>query len=126
MFERDASLSFRAQGYRLRLSNEGLDAIEEALGPESFNKFWDRCGKTGGAGFTSLNAVTGERLDPPGGPPPKADEEKSQNGTSAKPFVPSQESLKSREGKTVGISRGEMRALFMGAFGSVLSTSKID
>lgn len=41
IFERDASISFRAQGYRLRLSNEGLDAIEKVLGPEKFAKFWD-------------------------------------------------------------------------------------
>jgi 2-polyprenyl-6-methoxyphenol hydroxylase-like FAD-dependent oxidoreductase len=46
VFERDAGMSFRGQGYRLRLSTEGLDAIEDALGPEGFKKFYDRCGKT--------------------------------------------------------------------------------
>ncbi|KAF3345461.1 Ubiquitin-conjugating enzyme E2 pex4 [Verticillium dahliae VDG2] len=50
VFERDASIVFRAQGYRLRLSAGGLDAIEAALGPASFQKFYDACGKTGGAG----------------------------------------------------------------------------
>lgn len=40
IFERDTSISFRAQGYRLRLSDVGLDAIEKVLGPEKFVKFW--------------------------------------------------------------------------------------
>ncbi|KAK3179782.1 hypothetical protein K4F52_008860 [Lecanicillium sp. MT-2017a] len=97
IFERDSSVSFRAQGYRLRLSSEGLDAIETALGPEGFKTFWDQCGKTGGSGFTSLNAKSNETL-------------------SSQPANPSKgpsESLSSREGKIVGISRGEMRRIFM-------------
>ena len=57
VFERDASISFRAQGYRLRLSDLGLEAIEYALGPERWQEFWDHCGKTGGAGFAALDAV---------------------------------------------------------------------
>ncbi|KAL9621353.1 MAG: hypothetical protein Q9160_004244 [Pyrenula sp. 1 TL-2023] len=103
VFERDQSLVFRAQGYRLRLSAQGLDAIESVLGPEGFQRFWDKCGKTGGAkGFASINAVTGEDL-PEEPENPKSDEQKPQI----------RESLTSRDGKTVGISRGDMRALFM-------------
>ncbi|KAH6846971.1 hypothetical protein B0I37DRAFT_430111 [Chaetomium sp. MPI-CAGE-AT-0009] len=60
IFERDASFVFRAQGYRLRLSSEGLAAIESVLAPDTFQRFWDACGKTSGSGFTQLNAVTGE------------------------------------------------------------------
>lgn len=102
IFERDASLSFRAQGYRLRLSNEGLDAIEEVLGPDGFQKFWDACGKTGGSkGFAGINAITG--ADVPLEIPSYSSEQKK----------PAKESLQSRDGKTVGISRGEMRALFL-------------
>ncbi len=41
IFERDASISFRSQGYRLRLSAEGLDAIESVLGPEKWQTFWE-------------------------------------------------------------------------------------
>ncbi|KAF2642202.1 FAD/NAD(P)-binding domain-containing protein [Massarina eburnea CBS 473.64] len=94
VFERDASIVFRAQGYRLRLSPEGLDAIESVLGPEGFKKFYDRCGKTGGAGFSAIDPLTGETLG------------------SAHEQV-SKESLSSREGKVVGIARGDMRALFL-------------
>lgn len=104
IFERDSSISFRAQGYRLRLSAEGLDAIESVLGPEGWKKFWDACGKTGGAGFASLDAITGEKLaEPPAG---------SNANDTGKPPLP-KESLTSRGDKIVGISRGEMRRLFM-------------
>lgn len=89
IFERDASFVFRAQGYRLRLSSEGLDAIESALSPEIFQRFWDKCGKTGGSGFTILDAVSGELLD----------------------SMPS-ERLASRGGRIVGIARGDMRQVF--------------
>lgn len=92
VYERDASLAFRGQGYRLRLSNEGLDAIESVLGPEDFARFYDTCGKTGGAGFTGLDAITGEQIEGTGG------------GNTTQ--------LASRGSKTVGIARGEMRQLF--------------
>ena len=99
---------------------EGLDAIEDVLGPdpEGFPKFWDRCGKTGGAGFAAIDAITGEDVPNEGGPPqPKKIEEEQPASDSAgesKAWMPSKESLSSRGGKTVGIARGEMRALFMG------------
>jgi 2-polyprenyl-6-methoxyphenol hydroxylase-like FAD-dependent oxidoreductase len=44
VFERDASIVFRAQGYRLRLSSDGLSAIESVLGPDGFQTFYDACG----------------------------------------------------------------------------------
>lgn len=89
IFERDASFVFRAQGYRLRLSSEGLDAIESVLDAKSWQRFWDKCGKTGGAGFTAYDAVTGEETEH---------------------IVP--EKLSSRDGKVVGIARGDMRKVF--------------
>jgi 2-polyprenyl-6-methoxyphenol hydroxylase-like FAD-dependent oxidoreductase len=91
IFERDASIVFRAQGYRLRLSPQGLDAIEDVLGPEGFSKFYERCGKTGGGGLTTVDPLTGETLS-----------EKSVS-----------EQLVSRGNKVVGIARGDMRALFL-------------
>jgi 2-polyprenyl-6-methoxyphenol hydroxylase-like FAD-dependent oxidoreductase len=99
IFERDASIQFRAQGYRLRLSPEGLDAIEEVLGPEGWQKFYARCGKTGGAGVATVDPLTGETLD-------EAKQEP----------LP----LAAREGRVVGIARGDMRSLFLeGIEGSV-------
>ncbi|KFA70556.1 hypothetical protein S40285_08377 [Stachybotrys chlorohalonatus IBT 40285] len=89
IFERDASFVFRAQGYRLRLSAEGLDAIESVLDAQTWSKFWDACGKTGGSGFVAYNAVTGEETDH---------------------SMP--ETLASRGGKVVGIARGDMRRIF--------------
>lgn len=89
IFERDASFVFRAQGYRLRLSSEGLDAIEAVLDQHTFQRFWERCGKTGGTGLAILNAITAEEIEH---------------------VVP--ETLTSRSGKVIGISRGDMRSIF--------------
>ena len=99
IFERDASLTFRGQGYRLRLSSEGLDAIESSLDPESWQRFYEQCGKTGGSGFGAFDARTGESLADQGGPTIASG--------------PSKENLGSRDGKIVGIARGEMRRLFI-------------
>ncbi|KAH7012896.1 hypothetical protein EDB80DRAFT_709076 [Ilyonectria destructans] len=89
IFERDASFVFRAQGYRLRLSSEGLDAIESVLDAQTWQQFWNKCGKTGGSGFTAFNAVTGEQTE-----------------------HTAPEDLSSRDGKIVGIARGDMRKVF--------------
>ncbi|PBP18527.1 FAD-binding domain protein [Diplocarpon rosae] len=105
IFERDASISFRAQGYRLRLSSEGLNAIEAVLTPEKWTTFWDTCGKTGGGGFAAINAQTGEVI-----PEPAQDEQKASGD--AQTGLP-KESLASRDGRIVGISRGDMRKLFL-------------
>lgn len=91
IFERDSSFVFRAQGYRLRLSTEGLDAIESVLDADAWAAFWARCGKTRttGVGSVAYDAVSGELTDkvPP-------------------------EKLASRDGKIVGIARGAMRQVF--------------
>ncbi|KAI1427734.1 hypothetical protein F5Y12DRAFT_150333 [Xylaria sp. FL1777] len=112
IFERDTSITFRAQGYRLRLSNEGLDAIESVLGPDAFQKFWDACGKTGGAGFASLHAVTGEPLSDASPSAPSAEKTSAGTPEASAPKVV-RETLTSRDGKVVGISRGEMRRQFL-------------
>lgn len=103
IFERDASFVFRAQGYRLRLSTEGLDAVEAVLSPERWADFWSKAGKTAGAGFQILDAVTGEAIDGQalGGPPPQA----KSGGVGGS-------GLFSREGKVVGMARGVMRQVF--------------
>ena len=102
VYERDASISFRGQGYRLRLSDEGLEAIESVLGPEAYQRFYDQCGKTGGSGFTGYDAITGERTD------------KNLFG----------ESLGSKGGKIVGIARGQMRRLFLAGVENYIHFSK--
>ncbi len=107
LFEHDSSITFRAQGYRLRLSSEGLNAIESVLGPEGFQKFWDKCGKTGGSVFGAIDAITGEKIP-----------ELARDGNGGKTDDDEEKlrilrSLTSRGGKVVGISRGDMRRLFL-------------
>ena len=106
IFEHDSSMSFRAQGYRLRLSSEGLEAVESVLGPDDFQRFWDKCSKTGGGGFASIDATTGSTVPIP------AKDGDSDQADQGKP-KPTPESLSSRGGKIVGISRGDMRKFFM-------------
>lgn len=101
IFEKDRSISFRAQGFRLRMSPEGLDAIESALTPEDFERFWEKCGKTAGASLNSLDAITGETIPNPSIPALLGIRD---NGKSL---------LASRGGVTVGIARGDMRKIFM-------------
>ncbi|KAJ6781538.1 hypothetical protein PWT90_05025 [Aphanocladium album] len=91
IFERDVSFVFRAQGYRLRLSAEGLDAVESVLSPELWELFWSKSGKTGGAGMSVLDALTGEKL-----------QENLTVGSG----------LSSRGGKVIGMARGDMRQIF--------------
>ena len=90
----------------MRLSPEGLDAIESVLGSDGFQKFWDTCGKTGGSGFASIDAKTGSTISEEAtkGKLDSAGDEKATDPPKA---------LASRGGKTVGISRGDMRKLFM-------------
>ena len=107
VFESDSSISFRAQGYRLRLSAEGLDAIESVLGPEGFQIFWDLCGKTAGGGnVIPIDAITGLEIAE------SAKNESDVQAGAAKSQIPP-EPLASRDGKTVGISRGDMRKTFL-------------
>ena len=102
IYERDASISTRAQGYRLRLSTEGLDAIESVLPPDQWKAFWAACGKTGGSngGLTVLNAVTAEDITEDKSRPVDQETKSGQN------------SLTSRDGLVIGIARGEMRNRF--------------
>ena len=117
VFERDSSISFRAQGYRLRLSSEGLSAIESVLGPDEFPKFWDKCGKTRGSGLAVIDATTGSEISTTAkdDAPHKAGDEKSK--------LPS-EALASRDGKIVGISRGDMRKFFLSGCESFIHWSR--
>jgi 2-polyprenyl-6-methoxyphenol hydroxylase-like FAD-dependent oxidoreductase len=106
IFERDSAFSSRGQGYRLRLSSEGLDAIESVLGPERFQRFWDKCGKTGGGGLAIIHARTGSQISELG------KEVIVDKAVEEQPRSPS-EALASRGGKVVGISRADMRKLFI-------------
>jgi 2-polyprenyl-6-methoxyphenol hydroxylase-like FAD-dependent oxidoreductase len=70
LFEQDEKSTFRAQGYRLRVTKHGVDALKEALTPELFVVFEKTCADT---------PTIGVRIKPDGthlpsigsfGPPP--------------------------------------------------------
>jgi 2-polyprenyl-6-methoxyphenol hydroxylase-like FAD-dependent oxidoreductase len=78
IYERDSDLSSRAQGYRIRISVEGLTALEEVLAPAHYQRFRAGCTDLGAGNIEILDALTlqakpaeggptGARLGPPAG-----------------------------------------------------------
>jgi 2-polyprenyl-6-methoxyphenol hydroxylase-like FAD-dependent oxidoreductase len=68
LFESDTSLTARMQGYRFRISDEGMEALGQNLPPELFEKLQRACafvpeGSTN-TPPTQLNGVTGEAAAP--------------------------------------------------------------
>jgi len=80
IFEKDAEFHSRSQGYRVRLSDEGIQALEAVLSPEHFDRLCQCCGQgiqTSNVPSAAFDATTpgapGEPLFKPGqgwkGPP---------------------------------------------------------
>jgi 2-polyprenyl-6-methoxyphenol hydroxylase-like FAD-dependent oxidoreductase len=72
IFEREEASSRRAQGYRIRISGEGVMALQKCLSEDTFN-ILKATSSIQHIGFTKLDALTGEELkfDGPGpGPRP--------------------------------------------------------
>ena len=107
---RTSRLAPRATGCAVLL--KGLTRLSPyLLSKDDFAKFWDECGKTGGGGQTSLDALTGaEPVQPTPEPEVGA---KSSEVASGPP-----QGLQSRDGKIVGISQGATRQQSMSGCGS--------
>ena len=69
IFERDASPTFRAQGYRLRIDGNGQEALKFCLPPDIWSIFRQTCAATVLGGIR-LNALDGQPMD--GRPPPRS------------------------------------------------------
>jgi 2-polyprenyl-6-methoxyphenol hydroxylase-like FAD-dependent oxidoreductase len=96
LFERDASIAARAQGYRLRISNDGLNALKEVLSQAEFDRLRAGTAQTGAGGIHSVEAISGIQKD--GTLMPKGDGKGPKLG-----------------GDVLGISRGFLRqCLFEG------------
>lgn len=63
LYERDRSIAARAQGYRIRISTDGLNALKDVLSEGDYQHFLTgTASTTGGAGgINSLDAITGEQ-----------------------------------------------------------------
>ncbi|KJZ73754.1 hypothetical protein HIM_06872 [Hirsutella minnesotensis 3608] len=61
IFERDASASWRPQGYRLRLNGEGASALRDVLSPELWERFEATCCSVE-LGETDINAIDGSSI----------------------------------------------------------------
>jgi 2-polyprenyl-6-methoxyphenol hydroxylase-like FAD-dependent oxidoreductase len=60
IFERDAHVSVRGQGYRIRLSSDGLTALEDVLTASEMKDLRAGTAQTGGGGMHALDGLTGE------------------------------------------------------------------
>ncbi len=79
LYERDDGSS-RSQGYRIRISVDGLNAVEQVLGPARYERFRAGCTDLGAGKIEAIDALTmqakplaqpgnqgGDRVGPPGG-----------------------------------------------------------
>lgn len=71
LYERDSAGSSRSQGYRIRLSFQGLNALEAVLSPEAYSEFKAGCSDHGSGQILGYDAVTMEERQFGGGGPPK-------------------------------------------------------
>ncbi|KAJ5358994.1 uncharacterized protein N7496_011407 [Penicillium cataractarum] len=75
LFEQDEKSTFRAQGYRLRITKHGVDALKEALTPELFTLFEKTCADTPAIGVRIR--PDGTHIPSPGGFRPAGSQSKS-------------------------------------------------
>ncbi|KAJ8131527.1 hypothetical protein O1611_g2097 [Lasiodiplodia mahajangana] len=61
IFERDASIGSRPQGYRIKIHSEATTSLRSVLTPELWHRFENTCGKTV-LGESNLNALNGQVL----------------------------------------------------------------
>lgn len=71
LFEQDQKSNFRAQGYRLRITQDGVAALQEALTPELFTLFEKTCAGTANMGIRIKPDGTPSPAKPGLGPPPQ-------------------------------------------------------
>jgi 2-polyprenyl-6-methoxyphenol hydroxylase-like FAD-dependent oxidoreductase len=80
LYERDTDGSSRSQGYRIRISVDGLTALEQVLDPAHYERFLAGCTDLGAGKIEAIDALTmlakplaqpgsqgGDRVGPPGG-----------------------------------------------------------
>jgi 2-polyprenyl-6-methoxyphenol hydroxylase-like FAD-dependent oxidoreductase len=69
LYERDAAGASRGQGYRIRISVDGIGALEEVLDQASYARLRAGCTELGAGNIEMVDAITMERKPMPGGPP---------------------------------------------------------
>ena len=69
VFERDAALNLRAQGYRFKLTGKAIDALISILSPEHFALLKNTCGDFAKMNSERLDALTAEPCQTGGRPP---------------------------------------------------------
>lgn len=65
IYDRQLSVSSRAQGYRIRISTEGINSLKAVLSEEDFARVRAGTATTGDGGVHNLDAITGDEIPPP-------------------------------------------------------------
>lgn len=112
LFERDSDPYARGQGYRIRISTDGLDALREVLTEEEFSEFLSGTSKTGGGGIHALDGITGE-------PPPDKEQRTPAPGPTG-----SNENKSKLGGDVLGVARGFLRGRLMEGFRDKIQFAK--
>ncbi len=70
LYERDTAGSSRAQGYRIRISVDGISALEQVLEPAHYARFRAGCTDLGAGNVEIVDAITmqAKPMQPAGGP----------------------------------------------------------
>src|SRR5260221_10298646 len=69
LYERDSASSSRGQGYRIRISIDGISALEQALEPAHYARFRAGCTELGAGNVEIVDALTMESKPMPQGGP---------------------------------------------------------
>lgn len=109
IYERDQSAFQRAQGYRLRMSTQGLDAIQSILIQDAWHEFRSGVATTKGSGMQSINAIDGEKQSEPFVPPPPPEDDKEDKKDTPREMM----SGLGPNGEVYGVSRGYLRSSLM-------------
>ena len=71
MYERDKGIAVRAQGYRLRISTDGINALKAILTKAEYDHLHEGTSATGGGGIHNMDAISGDPIkaveEPSGG-----------------------------------------------------------
>ncbi|KAB2571970.1 Tetracycline resistance protein from transposon [Lasiodiplodia theobromae] len=97
IYERDAAPSVRPQGYRIRISGDGIAALETTLPPAIFQRFEETCAQVKllgavGPGGAAIDARTGREVEGEEGakykPTPAHVKRMQQAATRRRPYTP--------------------------------------
>ncbi|QIX01676.1 hypothetical protein AMS68_007193 [Peltaster fructicola] len=112
IYERDAHVNVRGQGYRIRISTDGINALKAVLTPEDYERLRRGTAQTGGGGIHNIDAITGE-------PEVKSDAANKNSDSNNKP-----KGGPGLGGDVLGVARGFLREELLRGFEDKVTWNK--